>query len=522
MKKIVLVLVALVVAVAPAVFANGSAQAAGNKSAPGYTGSLPYAEFDWYIGQIPYPDNQMVNDAINEYIGPKINAKVNIHWWEAADWESRMTVMVASGQDTGIIGFGSQSKLDYLIHSQRGSYYPIEKLMDQYGQNTKALFNQGVWNAMTINGHIYGIPSLKDNCYIISTIYNEELANKLGVDMAKAPWAGSFYKMESWLNEVKAKRDQVLGANIVEPLMWNTENEMPYNFALNALLNDSFMAVSNIDGIMDIAGYDSRTIFNLYDTPEYRDFCHAQWRMVQKNILAYDYTDKRDWRYTGNMLIWPGWGYTFMEEHLYGNAFTTRMLDPTRVWTDTQNYYSSGTAISANSKNPERAMMFLEMVNNDPVLATMMRFGIEGQHYIRDAQGKMVTAGSPRNSDSTALGFLYWYAAPVGNLTIVNAPESYTGPNGIMYTKMNQFNRDAKQPIYMGFSFNIQPVSNEIAACSSVVMEYRDTLRRGQAGSEAEIDRLIGEFNAKLRANGLDKILAEAQRQADAFLASRR
>jgi putative aldouronate transport system substrate-binding protein len=209
-----------------------------------------------------------------------------------------------------------------------------------------------------------------------------------------------------------------------------------------------------------------------------------------------------------------------MPEHLNGDKYVTKMIDPARVWTDTQNYYSSGTAISANSKNPERLMMFLEMVNNDPKLATMLRFGIEGQHWVRDAQGKMQLG--PRNQDAANRGHLYWYGAPMGNLTIVEAPESFSGPNNAMFPKMIQYNKDAKQPVYMGFSFNIQPVSNEIAACNNTVMEYRDTLRFGRAASEAEVDKLIDEFNAKLKANGLDKILAEAQKQCDAFLASRR
>jgi putative aldouronate transport system substrate-binding protein len=522
MKKALCIMLILMAGLPAAMFAGGRGQGGrtgGN--APGYTGDLPYAEFDWYIGNAPpMPDLPLVNDALNAYIGPKINAKVNVHYWPSQDWETRMTVMVSSGQDLGIIGFGSQSKLDYLIQSQRGSFYPIEKLLDQYAPKTKALFNKGVWDAMTINGHIYGIPSLKDNCYIISFIYNEELAKKLGVDAAKVPYTGGWYKLESWLNDVKAKRDQIMGANIEEPLIWNSELEMPYNFALNTLLNDSFLAVTNIDGIMDIAGYDSKTVFNLYGTKEYRDFARAQWRMTQKNILAYDYTDKSQWQYTGNVFAFIGWGYTYMPEHLYGNAFTTRMVEPARVWTDTQNFYSAGTAISAFSKNPERAAMFLELVNNDPVVATMMRFGVEGQHYKKDAQGKMTFEGT-RNANAAERGYYYWYNAPVGNLTIVNAPEDHAGPNGIMFTKMNQFNKDAKQPAYMGFSFDIQPVSNEIAACTNVVMEYRDTLRRGQAGSEAEVDRLIDEFNAKLKANGLEKILAEAQRQANAFLASR-
>ena len=40
-----------------------------------------------------------------------------------------------------------------------------------------------IWNAMRIDGEIYGIPALKDNCYIMNMIYNEEMAEELGLDM---------------------------------------------------------------------------------------------------------------------------------------------------------------------------------------------------------------------------------------------------------------------------------------------------------------------------------------------------
>jgi len=52
-------------------------------------------------------------------------------------------------------------------------------------------------------------------------------------------------------------------------------------------------------------------------------------------------------------------------------------------------------------------------------------------------------------------------------------------------------------------------------------MEYRDVLRNGQLGSAAEVDATVDEFNEKLKANGVDKIVAECQAQIDAWNASR-
>ena len=106
----------------------------------------------------------MVNDYVNDYLKEKINANFNIFYSETAEWDEMMTTMISAGQDVGVIGFGSQSKLDYVVQSNRGGFYPLDDLLPQYGQGTWALFDEAIWDSMRIKGNIYGIPSLKDNC----------------------------------------------------------------------------------------------------------------------------------------------------------------------------------------------------------------------------------------------------------------------------------------------------------------------------------------------------------------------
>ncbi len=201
-----------------------------------------------------------------------------------------------------------------------------------------------------------------------------------------------------------------------------------------------------------------------------------------------------------------------MQEHLVSDVFTTSMKMSDRLWTETNNYFSAGTCISANCKNPEQAMRILNLVNTDPFMATMMRFGVEGTHYTYDADGKMTFEGTA-NADPSQRAYYYWYAAPVGNLTIVKAPESLTGPDGIMLTRMVEYNAASIVPRHMGFVFDTSPVVNEIAACTSIVLEYQQELQRGQLNSQ--------EFVEKLKANGSEKIVAEAQRQIEAWEAAR-
>ncbi|MDR0396542.1 MAG: ABC transporter substrate-binding protein [Oscillospiraceae bacterium] len=473
----------------------------------------PYAKIDWYLGLTPAPDLATVNDALSEYLMEKINTEVNIIMLQTTEWEQRMGTMLASGQDLGIVGFGSQSKSDYVIESRRGSFLALDELLDTYAQGTKALFSDAIWDAMRINGNVYGIPTLKDNGYFISLIYNDTMAQELGIDPFQGSY-NSFRDLEGLLLEAKEKRDAAHPEWADRPISWNNDRVDPYNFALEFFLNENYVAACNIDGIMDVAGYDTETVFNFFETPEFLDYAIQRQRMVDEGIYAYDYTDRTDWQYDGSIFAFVGWGYAYLPEHLYGDAFVTKMRMSDHIWTSTDNFHSAGTAISANCKNPVNAIKVLELVNTDPFVATMVRFGVEGTHYVLDEDGNM-TFDCTSNADASSRAFHFWYNAPAGNLTIVKAPVDYSGPDNIMMDVILDLNQKALLPPHLGFVFDPAPVANEVAAVTNVVMEYKIDLFNGRLGGEDEVREIVEEFCEKLRANGSEAIIAEVQKQID-------
>jgi putative aldouronate transport system substrate-binding protein len=514
MKKVVVLF--LTCFAAASVFAAG--QRGGGASNPPIThpkyGELAYTEIDWYSHGQSQPDSQMVYDAMNEYIKPIINVRVNFHNL-GSEYLTRAPVMLASGGNPGIYTY--YSNLYYNLAVQ-GSYYALDEVLDKYGPSVKAGFTSAVWDAMRINGKINGIPSLKDNAYIFPMVYNDTMAQKLGVDVTRWPHTTQYYKLEPYFNELMEKRNQVYG-NLEEPLINIGGGPYPWNFAVDSLTGfGNYLAVANFPEFIDIKGYPPETVFNLYGTQEYRDCCKAIVKMVKKNIIAIDYTGKEDWKYGGNMFAWNGWGYVYIPENLYGDKFVTKLHEADRYWTDSQNFTTAGNAFSANIPNAEQAMMFLDLLYSDSKLSTMERFGIEGVHYTTDFAGKM--AFTPANNDPTARKYIQWYGGD--NLLIAKGPEEMTGPDNIMMTKLKQINDEAVISLYFGLTLDPVSIANEIAACTNIIKEYDTTLTNGLANSEAEVDVLIDEFNAKLKANGLDRILAEAQRQADAFRAGKR
>ena len=61
----------------------------------------------------------------------------------------------------------------------------------------------------------------------------------------------------------------------------------------------------------------------------------------------------------------------------------------------------------------------------------------------------------------------------------------------------------------------------ELRDANEKYAEYQSELVKGQAASQEEVETLVDEFIAKLKANGVDTIVAEVQKQIDAWNAAK-
>jgi putative aldouronate transport system substrate-binding protein len=80
-----------------------------------------------------------------------------------------------------------------------------------------------------------------------------------------------------------------------------------------------------------------------------------------------------------------------------------------------------------------------------------------------------------------------------------------------IYEQMDEFNKSAAKSKALGFSFDSEPVKNEVAACNSVLEQYRRALESGIL----DVDKTLPEFLNKLENAGIQKIIEEKQKQLD-------
>lgn len=161
------------------------------------------------------------------------------------------------------------------------------------------------------------------------------------------------------------------------------------------------------------------------------------------------------------------------------------------------------TAINARTEHPEKAIQLIELMNTDAELYNLLSYGIEGRHYTLTENGQMIPdteSGYCLNSD--------W---AMGN---TNLGLTMDGQPLDLREQVVEMNESAYVSRLSGFVFDKVPVEVELTAVNDIIAGYR-----GQFLVTDDIDALNDKILAECKDAGLDKIVEEANRQLQAWLA---
>ena len=163
-------------------------------------------------------------------------------------------------------------------------------------------------------------------------------------------------------------------------------------------------------------------------------------------------------------------------------------------------------AIPRASKNADRAFKFLEYLYTDSFVVNTLEYGIEGTHYkkvsenVVDQLGGDKSSYKPGNNWRYGNQFLNWLT-PTQDSTIWSQFETY--------------NKKALPLKSLGFTFVNKDSITQASACKAVVQQYYKQLF---TGSSSNVDTTIAKFTSDLKAAGADALIADMQKQYDAWL----
>ncbi|MEI6285412.1 MAG: ABC transporter substrate-binding protein [Bacillota bacterium] len=446
-------------------------------------------ELVWYTGfsgtESP-KDLDSVTAELSKYTKEKINATVKIIPVAFADYQTKMNPILASGEACDLV-FTCSWTLDYRIYGTKGLFYPLDDLLPKYGEKLNSLISKELWEATRVGGKIIAVPNYKDLVYQQVVVFNKNKVDALGLDLSKIK---TFADLAPVFAQAHAKDPGLI--------CFETGSRIsPYD-KYDFLISYGTPGAVRLDD-------SSCKVVNQWDYPDFIKDCAIYREFYQKGYISKDTGTTRN---QSNPFL-KGTALAAVDvlvpncdtvlSSLYGFPVVSVKLYDKPAMT-THSTTGSMIAVSASSKHPARALRFLELLNTDPYVRNLVTYGIEKVHY--DKTGPTSIKYTDKHKQYEMAGFA------LGNRLIeYTVDPTPPGTNQLL----KAFNDSAVISPVMGFSFNTEPVKSEISAIENLNQQYAPAALFGLK----DVDEAISDYQTQLKACGVDRVLAEMQKQVD-------
>ncbi|MGF7142179.1 hypothetical protein HNQ56_000589 [Anaerotaenia torta] len=166
-------------------------------------------------------------------------------------------------------------------------------------------------------------------------------------------------------------------------------------------------------------------------------------------------------------------------------------------------------AVSAASKNPERALMVYDLLRNDPDCYKLLNYGQKGVQWDINADGLRIEApGYDRATQEIVTN--YWWGRN-DDLEIRDATRDWNAIDAL-YAKYDSIKIDYP---YGQFVPDVDNIQSMISNISEVHTNYMKQISYGKYKGTAE--EIVAEYQKALKNAGFEEVTAELQRQFDAL-----
>ncbi len=474
---------------------NGSDETAGE---PAANDLEPY-ELKFAFPATKQKDHDAVVAEINAYLTEKINATIDIQPIEWGQWDEKVNLMIASREPMDIYFTAQWS--NYAVNVSKGAFMDLGELLanTDAGQEITDSLDPAFLEGSKIDGKNYGIPTNKELAASAGVIYRTDIAEELGLDMDSIQSAEDLGPI---LKQVKEAKPEMI------PLFFR-EGE---NFNVHYFAQYDFLGDANVPGVI-LKDQEDTTVKPRYELERYTDNLNLAREYFQAGYINQDATtttlSAQDALKAGNVFMTTASlkpGKDAEVASAAGLVGKLKQIELTEKTIATSETAGSMLAISTTSENPERAMMFIHLLHTDKYLNNLINFGIEDVHYSRN--GEVISPTD--NQANYALGSAWM----LGN-QFLNYVWDSEDPQ--KWEKFEQFNSEGVPSPGLGFTFDAEPVKTQVATLVNVRKEYDAALDTGSV----DPDEVLPDYIDKLKAAGIEEVIAEKQSQFDEFLANK-
>lgn len=451
----------------------------------------------YYIFGTEYADAPKVYAEANKILKEKLNTTVDFRVIPSDNYN----ILISSGEEYDLIGIADW--MGFWDFATNGAFAEVsDELIQKYmPEFAKELDNY--YDLNKVDGKRYAIPLMGQNVYNNVFLARGDLMDKYGLTTLDG-----LDNLEAYVFAVAENEKNIIAYDL--PGSRSYKNPAVYvayqGWQTPGSPNATLPVVLNV-----VKG--EYTLFNLYEQPETLEFMKRMKIWKEKGVWSQDALFKKENETnsfkngtsalcTNNL---DGANKIYKEFQADDRkAWDIRMFMQCPVFNAKNSNNGTGTAVGSNSKKVERALAVLDLLKSDTTLNRLMMHGIEGEHYepidshyllpLSDRYGW--TGNGLDNYDT----FLFVGGGFPDSGTMLDALIKKVLPNKLVDYKINNAN-----------------VSVEAAAISEVYSQYAAPLWMGFS-DDVEADLEI--VKKKLKDAGIDKYMAEIQKQVNDYLAA--
>ena len=444
----------------------------------------------WMIGEKPQDYNEVIKE-INSYLNQKLNINLEIKYADEDSYEETIQNLILTGQNYDI-AWSSGSVNSFMLNANNGFYKDLSDMLDLYGADLKKFIPESLWEGVSFNGNIYGIPSYKNLAENPNYVFSKEYIDKYNIDYSNIK---SMEDLEIFLKTIK-DNENVIPINLT------------YKDGYRYIFDEFDMILETIPmGVLfNDENQDDKTvsILNPFET----DIVKKKLNLIYKwNNLNYinsnfkKYKDIPSFSFLSMEDAYPYFDVDFEALHGYSVVSSPRY----ESYYSLKSTFSSVNAISINSNYVKESIELLNLVNTDKYLRTLISYGIEGKHYIKEDTGLIKKLNT--NYDGVDID------VPGGffNLDIMDPAKNSK------WEELSVLNKTPLKSSILGFWFDTSKLKTEIGVCTTIYNKYKSLILTGIEDPEIFVLQMIDDLNK----GGYQKILSSAQEQLNKYIQNR-
>lgn len=449
----------------------------------------------WMVRGTQQEDHDQVMAAVNELLLERYNLQLELEIVDASELTQRMELMMTSGEDYDLC-YASSWCNPFFSGVNKEAFLPLDDLLanSEAGQALMEVYPEKLLDYGRVGGNVYGLANYQKMYTQYCALVRKDLADKYGLDV------NAEYKT---LAELEPFMDQILeNEKDIWPLC--AGNPTSY-YAIMGCAWDGINGPFMID--LDSSDMEVMTKIEIPSTIENYKKLNEYFKkgyIREDQATATDQTsDMMAGRYAITMVSSkPGanvdWAATYGGEYYQIDLGEPFMAGGAGL--------ATMTCINVNSKNPEAALKMYEVMWTDTEIFNMMLFGLEGEHYTKDGEDRIVQiADSGYNMGGT-------FGWQLGNQFNAYKME---GQADDIWEVTDAINNAAAVSPLAGFAVDISAVETELAQIAAVVEEYEYKYVYAE-----DLDAYLEAYLNDMNDAGAETVKAEFQRQLDEFLAA--